>query len=372
MRIALISPLPPYRGGISTFSHLLSCHLVSQDKILGINFRRLYPQFLFPGKSQLQKGKIDRSPMNVETILDSMNPASWDRAVRRIRRFRPDVCLFSYWMPFFIPVFLRLLRRLKDDSRTAILCHNVEEHESLPGMRRLKRRFFQATDQLIVLSSESLRQLERLSVTTPVELLFHPLPTHYGHELSQQAAKTELGVTADVPVILYFGLVRPYKGLPYLLEAVQRIRDEGRPFHLRVAGEFYQGFESAETFVARHNLSTHVTLENRFVPDHEVSRYFSAADVVALPYLSATQSGVVPIAYQFNRPVIVTEVGGLPEVVQPGKTGFLVPPKDSNGLADVLLQNLPDGFRTMRDQVAKVKEHYSWESFTDRLRYILS
>ena len=175
----------------------------------------------------------------------------------------------------------------------------------------------------------------------------------------------------NIPVILYFGLVRPYKGLSYLLHAAHLLKERGTVFHLRIAGEFYQGFDEAVTLVDRLGLKEVVQLENRFIQDQEVSNYFSASDVVALPYLSATQSGVVPIAYHFNRPVVVTEVGGLPEVVEEDETGHLVPPRDSLALANALEDDLPDGFQAMRAKVGKFKERFSWASFVSQLEQFL-
>lgn len=372
MRIALISPLPPYRGGIATFSQLLASHLAPRHELYAINFRRLYPQLLFPGQSQLLPGDVSLYPVATDTILDSISPSSWDLTARRIVAFQPDVCLFAYWMPFFIPVYWRLISRIGYHCKTVLLCHNVEEHESIAGLRWLKRHFFQAADRLVVLSSVSLQQLKSLSVATPTVTLFHPLPTVYGDEQPQEAAKVQLGVPLEIPMILYFGLVRPYKGLIYLLEAARTLRRQGTSFHLRVAGEFYQGYNDAADLVSRWELEEYVTLENRFIPDREVAMYFSATDVVALPYLTATQSGIVPIAYQFNRPVVVTEVGGLPEVVRPGETGFLVPPGNSFELAEAIRKNLPDGFRAMRRNVAQVKAQFSWENFTTQLERLLA
>lgn len=372
MKIALISPLPPYRGGIAAFSHLLASHLHPRHELYAVNFRRLYPQILFPGKSQLHPGRTNLTPARTDAVLDALAPPSWDLAARRIGAFHPDLCLFAYWMPYFIPAYRRLVMLLRSHCRTAVLCHNVEEHESFAGVRWLKRRFFQGADRLVVLSSVSRQQLQSLSVTTPTIVLFHPLNPIHGNELPQKAAKTQLGIPPETPMILFFGLVRPYKGLIHLLEAARKLQRQGTPFHLRVAGEFYQGYEETAAFVSREDLAECITLENRFIPDQEVATYFSAADVVALPYLTATQSGVVPVAYHFKRPVVVTEVGGLPEMVRPGETGYLVPPGDSASLAEVLGQNLPEGFRAMRGQVARTKGQFSWESFVNQLVRFLS
>ena len=371
MRIALVSPLPPYRGGIATFSDQLIRNLVTRHEVYGVSFHRLYPQILFPGKSQLQSGQVVSSRAKTDPIVDSLNPFSWGRAAKRIRDFQPDVCIFAYWMPFFIPAYRRIVNMLAGSCTRVILCHNVQEHESILGLGRFKRRFFQAADKLIVLSTTSAKELEVLKVSTPVSILFHPISTGYGEELHQGKAKQRLGIPENIPVILYFGLIRPYKGLPYLLQAAHLLKQRGTVFHLRVTGEFYQGFDEAVTLVDRLGLKEVVKLENRFIQDQEVSSYFSASDVVALPYLSATQSGVVPIAYHFNRPVVVTEVGGLPEMVQECETGHLVPPCDSLALADALERDLPDGFQAMREKIAKFKEQFSWDSFVSQLDQFL-
>ncbi|MEE9162604.1 MAG: glycosyltransferase [Candidatus Neomarinimicrobiota bacterium] len=372
MRIALVSPLPPYRGGISTFSHLLGLHLEARHEVYGVSFRRLYPGLLFPGKSQITRGRRGPGLARVDMLLHPLLPASWDRAAARIRAFRPDVCLFAYWLPYLVPAYLRVLRAVSPLCRTAVLCHNVEEHESMAGLRWLKRRYLEGADRLVVLSDDGRRQLEGLGVSTPTEVLFHPLYDGYGEARPQGASKRLLGVPEEMPVILFFGLVRPYKGLGQLLEAARELLRRGARFHLRVAGEFYQGYRQAAQQVTDWGLAEHVTLEDRFVPDGEVAAYFSAADVVVLPYLSATQSGVVQIAYQFERPVVVTDVGGLPETVTEGETGFVVPTGDSGALADILAGNLPDGFRALRSKVAEAKGRFSWDSFIDQLERILA
>lgn len=238
-------------------------------------------------------------------------------------------------------------------------------------MARFKRSFFNTLDHLIVLSSESHRQLESLGVSTNDTVLYHPIYRIYGEEIPDEEARKRLGILPKLPVILFFGLVRPYKGLPVLLKAARIMKDNGTPFHLRVAGEFYHGYREAEVMVADWGLDDVVTLENRFLRDEEVPLYFSAADVVVLPYLNATQSGVSQVAYHFNRPVVVTEVGGLAETVDDGKTGFVVPKDDSALLAEVLSTHLPDGFHAMRANVKRAQAQYSWENFMDRLEQVL-
>ena len=371
MRIALVSPLPPYRGGISTFSHRLGLHLEERHEVYGVSFRRLYPVLLFPGKSQITRARRGPELARVDALLHPLVPASWDRAAARIRAFRPDVCLFAYWLPYLVPAYLRVLRAVSPRCMTAVLCHNVEEHESVAGLRWLKRRYLERADRLLVLSEDARRQLVGLGVSTPTEVLFHPLYDGYGQPRTQRASKRLLGVAEEVPMILFFGLVRPYKGLGQLLETARELLGRGVRFHLRVAGEFYQGYRQAAQQVREWGLADHVTLEDRFVPDGEVATYFSAADVVVLPYLSATQSGVVPIAYHFERPVVVTNVGGLPEAVTEGETGFVAPAGDSGALADILAGNLPDGFRALRSKVAEVKGRFSWETFMARLEEVL-
>ena len=371
MRIALISPVPPYRGGIATFSQLLVGALRPRHEVKVMSFRKLYPEYLFPGKKQIHTHAEAQGRTSTAFLLDPLVPASWEATAGRIHAFQPDVCLFVYWMPFFIPAYWRLVSLCRRRAKTAALWHNIEEHESFPGSRWLRRRFFQSVDRLIVLSEESQRQLADLGVTTPMTTLFHPADQAYGDPQPQAEAKVALKISPEIPVILFFGLVRPYKGLTVLIEAAKKLRDQGVIFHLRVAGEFYKGYEKAVAAVSRWGLTDTVTLENRFVPDREVATYFSAADVVALPYLTASQSGVGQLAYHFDRPVVVTNVGGLAEVVEPGLTGCVVPPGDSSQLAEVLRQNLPAGFRAMRREVARVKVQYSWDKFTTQLERAL-
>lgn len=371
MKIMLISPMPPYRGGIATFGQALLDHLSKKHTMKATSFSRLYPSFFFPGTSQLLDGMNFHDNPQVDFIIDSINPISWRRTARVINSFSPDVCIFAYWHPAFIPAYRSIMRRLTEGIRCLLLCHNVQEHESIPGLGNLKRRFMASADSLIVLSGASEAIVYSMGIATPVKKLFHPLYDHYGAAPDQDTARHALGIKHGTPTMLFFGLVRPYKGLPILLDAAGELVRAKFHFHLRVAGEFYGGYDEAAGQVQTHGLDNHVTLENRFIPDREVGTYFSAADVVVLPYLTASQSGIGPIAYHFNRPIIVSDAGGLPETVIEGETGFVTPAGDAAALAKLLMEKLGTDIPQMPPRVERAKARWSWDQFITELEEVL-
>ncbi len=371
MKIMLISPMPPYRGGIAAFGQALLDHLSPKHTVKATSFSRLYPSIFFPGTSQLQVGMDFHDNPQVDFSIDAINPLSWRRTAKIINSHSPDVCIFAYWHPAFIPAYRGIMRKLNKGVRCLLLCHNVQEHESIPGLGILKRKFMASADGLIVLASAGEAIVKSMGISTPVKRLFHPLYDHYGDASDQGIARSALGIGQDTPTLLFFGLVRPYKGLPILLEAAGALVRAKFHFHLRVAGEFYGGYDEAVKQVQVHGLGNHVTLENRFIPDDEVGTYFSAADGVVLPYLTATQSGVGPIAYHFNRPVIVSDAGGLPETVIEGETGFVTPAGDGAALAKLLMEKLGTELPQMPPKVERAKARWSWDQFVTDLEDVL-
>lgn len=371
MKIMLISPMPPYRGGIATFGQALLDHLSQSHDMKATSFSRLYPALFFPGKTQFLDGMDFHDNPQVNFIIDAINPLSWRRTAKVINSYGPDVCIFAYWHPAFIPAYRSIMRKLNEGVRRLLLCHNVREHESIPGLGILKRKFMASADGLIVLASASEAIIKSMGITTPVKKLFHPLYDNYGDASDQDTAREALGIGQGTPTILFFGLVRPYKGLPILLDAAGELAKANFHFHLRVAGEFYGGYNDAVKQIQAYGLGNHVTLENRFIPDGEVGTYFSAADVVVLPYLTATQSGVGPIAYHFNRPIIVSDAGGLPESVIEGETGFVTPAGDATTLAKLLMEKLGTELPQMPPKVERAKGRWSWDQFAAELEEAL-
>jgi D-inositol-3-phosphate glycosyltransferase len=362
MKITLIGAAPPYRGGIAHLNALLYRSLSAAHTVDIISFRRQYPSFLYPGSSQREGGAGDEFRVPVRELIDSINPANWIAVGRTIRREAPDVLIFRYWMPFFAPCFGTIARIVKKNRKTRVLflCDNVIPHERRPGDNALTRYAFTTGDAFIVQSAAVEKDLLSLFPKVRYELARHPVYHAFGSALPKEEARAILGVTSP-HVLLFFGYVRRYKGLPVLLAALDALREK-LDIHLLVVGEFFEGEEEIRENIRTRGLDSRVTIRADYVPSAEVKNYFSAADAVVLPYLSATQSGIAQIAVNFGTPMIATNVGGLGEVVRDGETGYVVAPGDAAALAGAIERFLTrTDQEMMRRAVARDKALYSWE-----------
>ncbi len=367
MKIVIVGPAYPLRGAMAQLNNILGWYLSQNHDVQIVSFTRQYPSLLFPGKSQIDPGK----PLfHVPTIsmIDSINPISWYRAARYIINQKPDVIIFRYWMPFFAPCFgsiARLVKR-KTHARVIFICDNIIPHEKRPGDVTLTKYALHPVDAFMVLSKtveEDLLQFlpKALYILSPL-----PLFNVFGELQPKKEARMKLGIFDD-HVMLFFGYVRAYKGLGVLLDAMPLILKK-LSVTLLIAGEFYEDEEKYQKKIRELGLEKHIQLHSDYIPNEEISTYFSAADVVVLPYVSATQSAIVPVAYHFNKPVIVTNVGGLAEVVINGRTGFIVPPQNPEAFADAVVKFYQEkceiGFAS---NIEKEKKRYGWDTFIERL-----
>ena len=337
MRICLVGPADPYRGGISQFSAMLAREMRASHEVLLVNFSRLYPGFLFPGKTQFNESAPALAAES-RRLIDSIDPLSWRRAADAICDFEPDVVVFQWWQPFFAPAYRTMCGRIHARSRARVvfLCHNVLPHESSPLDRGLTRLAFAGADGFVVQSREDGRILAGFSPGAKIE--FNPMPVFdlfSSARAAPDADEARRALDLSGRVLLFFGLVRAYKGLRTLLEAFALLRDDFDAT-LLVVGEFYEDRAPYDALIRDLKIGDRVRVIDRYVPDEEVGAYFRAADVVVLPYVTATQSAIVQTAFSFERPVIVTAVGGLPDVVKDGVTGFVVPPQSPHALAGAI------------------------------------
>lgn len=366
MKVCLIGPAYPLRGGIAQYTAFLANALRKRHDVTLLTFTRLYPSFVFPGTTELDTSR-QTFFADSEPIFDPLNPRSWLVTARRIRALSPDLIIVQWWNPIFaiaLGVVIRLARR-DGNPMVLFICHNVKPHERLPGEGWLLRFAFAAADRFIVHSDEDLRHLTAIRSDARVQKLFLPINDGFGSVMPKTEARRQLGLT--FPTILFFGLIRRYKGLPYLLQAMPAVL-KALDCTLLIVGEFYEGREECLELIQSLGLSAHVRLVDRYVANEEVGLYFSAADLVVLPYLSATQSAVVPIAYSFERPVVTTRVGGLPEVVVDGQTGFLVEPADPVALAEAVVRYFREGWETRLLQgIRKERERLSWQRFIEAI-----
>ena len=362
MNIVIVGTAFPLRGGIAHYNALLYQELSKKHNVQIITFKRQYPSFLFPGKTQSETGG-DLLSVPSEPLVDSINPFNWLSVGRNIRRRNPDLIIFKYWLPFFGPCFGTIARvaKWRRNTKSLFICDNVIPHEKRPGDRVFTRYAFRGTDYFIVQSDAVERDLLRFWPDAKYRKAAHPVYNIFGSPIEKQKARQLLGVTAK-RVILFFGYIRKYKGLHVLLDAMGALKTSAN-IHLLAVGECYDDEQVYHNQIAALRIDNIVTFHTDYVPNDRVGLYFSAADAIILPYLSATQSGIAQIAYNFDRPVIATRVGGLAEVVIDRETGLLVPPGDPHALANAIEQFYETGDPTKFERnVQREKKKYTWEA----------
>ena len=378
MRIALVGPVHPWRGGIAQYLGLLGESLMPRAEVRGVTFTRQYPGFLFPGESQRDpKAEPPRFPVSAR--LDSIAPWSWRATARALEAFAPGLVLLKWWLPFFGPAFASAVGPLRDrGTKVVLVCDNLVPHERRPFDGPFTGWMLRNSDGYLVMSESVERDLDRLKPGAPHRRVLHPLYAQFDRgRFTRASARERLGLDGEVAV--FFGYVRHYKGLDVLLDAWPRVRAE-RPATLVVAGEFYEDAAPYRAQVERVNAAAGtaagaagppgdaVRLLDRYLPDDEVEALFKAADVVVLPYRSATQSGVTHVAYALGVPVITTDVGGLSETVRPDVTGLVVPPADPAALAQAIVRFFRDRMGPrLREGVAALQAEHSWSVLADRV-----
>lgn len=373
-RIVLVGPAYPYRGGIAQFTDAMSRALRRRGHDVSvITFSRQYPSLLFPGKSQYEHVQ-GREPEAAECI-DSLNPLTWRSTARRIVQSRPDAVVFQYWLPFFAPAYGTIAGRLRKDfgeARIVAVAHNILPHERRPGDISLGRYFLRKCDEIAALSSSVADDARSLGLSSQIHTLSHPVYEHFGEPMKQEEARAQLGLPGDAEILLFFGFVRAYKGLNVLLRAMPAITEALPNAHLVVAGEFYENEAPYRELIRTHQLEARVHLFSEYVPEEEVGVFFSAADVVVQPYVSATQSGVAQTAFHFDRPVIITDVGGLPEVVPHELAGLVVPPNDPDALAAAVIRYFEAGMgERLAEGVRRQKNKYGWDAFLSAVEQMM-
>jgi len=366
MKISILGPCWPYRGGIAAFNERLAHQLLAEGHEVRLyTFTLQYPGFLFPGKTQYS---VEPAPadLQIERTINSCNPLSWISTGRRICKDQPDLLLVAYWLPFMAPALGTICRlaRCNKHTRVVALLHNLIPHESRPGDKFFSRYFIGSVDAAVSLSKSVLEDIKVFNAQLPAVFSPHPLYDNFGQPVSREEACAHLGLDPSHHYLLFFGLIRDYKGLDWLLEAFAKVRDASTADlpKLLIAGEFYTDGAKYHEQADRLGISDHLLWRSEFIPDSEVRYFFSAADLVVQPYKTATQSGVTQIAYHFEKPMLVTRVGGLPEIVPDGKVGYSVQP-DVESIADAIIDFIsrrPDFSQGIRDE----KQRYSWSVMT--------
>lgn len=368
-RIIIVGPAYPYRGGIADFNERLSREFQREGHEVTIyTFTLQYPGFLFPGKTQYSTSPAP-ADLNIERKVNSINPINWIKVGREIRRQRPDIVMIRFWLPFLAPCLGTIARVVRRDKHIKVvaLLDNVIPHERRIGDRLFARYMIKSVGGYVAMSDSVLKDAKSFDDTKPCSLTPHPLYDNFGDKVSRDEAIAHLRFDAGQRYILFFGLIRDYKGLDLLLRAFADKRLRGKNVKLLVAGEFYSNAERYEQLEQELELAQHIVWCKEFIPADEVRYYFAVADLVAQPYKSATQSGITQIAYHFERPMLVTDVGGLAEIVPHGKVGYVVKPNAddiADALVDFINHKQDNDFST---GIAAEKIKYTWDKMTATL-----
>ncbi|MDR2804221.1 MAG: glycosyltransferase [Dysgonamonadaceae bacterium] len=363
MKIAILSPFYPYRGGIAQFSAMLYQALEKEHEVKAFSFLRLYPDFLFPGKTQLVKEEDTAIRIPAERKLDSIGLISSWLTARSIDRFQPDVLIIAYWMSFFVPVYAPIVKRLKKRTTIIGLLHNAVPHEPHRFDIPLARWFFKQCHGFVVMSKVVENDLRSIYPEARYTYNPHPIYNHFGKKLSSGIAKARLGLDANKKCLLFFGLIRKYKGLDLLIEAMACLDDS---YELVIAGESYGSFQEYQELIDASPAKNRILVKNYYIDDKDVPVLFSAADVLVLPYRSATQSGVLPVAYHYETPVVATDVGGFREAIEQAGTG-VVCATEAPALAEGVEKIFHIGKETLLAHIRAERESLSWEGFAAAL-----
>ncbi len=367
-RIVIVGPAYPLRGGIAQFNESLCASLSANGVPCSIvSFYLQYPAILFPGKSQKTEGT---APANIEIHewLSSINPLSWAASAKRIAAMKPSHVIIRFWLPFMGPALGTLARFLSKKGIVVIgLVDNAIPHEARPMDRSLSAWFFRHCNAFVALSQNVASQLKAIAPGKPIHVHPHPVYDIFGESIPMNEAREKLNLHPTDPYVLFFGFVRKYKGLDLLLQAFaeRQVRDTGA--RLLIAGEFYDDKLPYQQMMERLGIANRVEIRDSYIPDHEVKNYFCTANIIAQTYRNATQSGVTQIAYQFGRPMLVTNVGGLPEIVENGVTGFVAEP-NHKAIAHAIERFFTEQREADFAKAVGARKHtFSWQHFTESL-----
>ena len=366
----IIGPAYPLRGGLASYDERLArefTHMGYDTTIYTFSYQ--YPGFLFPGTTQYSTGKAP-ADIKVKVRINSVNPLNWISTGNELKKMRPDVIVVRYWLPFMGPCLGTILRRVKKNRHTRVVCiaDNIIPHEQRPGDTIFTKYFLKPVDAFITMSEKVLSDLQQFAVGKPAKFVPHPLYDNFGDKIPKTAAREKLGIAAGEKIILFFGFIRKYKGLDILLEAMKILnsRAGGSPVKLLIAGEFYEDEKNYESLLNDPGIKPNVIQHTRFIADDEVKFYLCAADCVVQPYRNATQSGVTPLAYHFEVPMIVTNVGGLPALVPDHKVGLVAEP-DAESIAQKIETYFELGENFFLPHLQEEKKKYSWKVLTETI-----
>lgn len=364
MKIAYLSTFYPFRGGIAQFNARLLKSLSKFGETRAFTFKRQYPNFLFPGKSQFVQPEDNAEVVKSLQLLDTINPISYFSTARAIKSFAPEILITKFWMPFFAIPLGTVLHRLKKTTFNVAILDNVVPHERHFGDLTATKFFLRQNHLFVVMSNTVEKDLLALFPKANFIRLAHPLYDHFGKQVDKAEARRQLNLPTDKFILLFFGFIREYKGLDLLLKALAMLPDD---FHLVVAGESYSSFDKYNQLIRDLQLDSRISLFVRYIPDHEVPLFFSSADLCVLPYKSATQSGIVGISYHFDLPIVATNVGSLPEMLEPFKGGLIAPSPTPEAIAQTIMEFAKNPKTQFIEGIQKYKAIANWDYFAKRL-----
>ncbi|RNI35235.1 glycosyltransferase [Hanamia caeni] len=370
-KIIIIGPAYPLRGGgIATFNERLAKEFIDEGFDLTIyTFSYQYPSFLFPGKTQYSTEPAPEG-IPIKIKINSINPFNWIKVGNELRRLKPDVIVVRFWLPFMGPCLGTILRRVKKNHHTKIICiaDNVLPHEKRPGDKWLTKYFLKPVDAFITMSEKVFADLKTFVKNKPVRLIAHPLYDNFGDIISKETARKKLAIRMDDKVVLFFGFIRKYKGLDILLEAFKILNHQHSLDNIKllIAGEFYDNEKNYIELLNAPSIKDNLILHTHFIDNSEVKYFLCAADCVIQPYRSATQSGVTPLAYHFEVPMIVTNVGGLPSMVPDKKVGLVASP-DPQSIAEKIVEYFNLGEDYFLSNLREEKKKYSWKNLVEAI-----
>jgi glycosyltransferase involved in cell wall biosynthesis len=371
-QVVIIGPAHPLRGGLASFNERLARQF-QQDgfNVTIYTFSLQYPKILFPGKTQYSS-EPPPSNLNIRVCINSINPLSWFKTGNELRQKRADLIVVRYWLPFMAPALGTILKRVRKNNFTKVVCiaDNIIPHEKHPGDEQLTRYFIKPVHAFITMSQKVMNEL-KLFTGKPAEVAVHPLYDNFGEKVPKDEARKKIGLPATEKIILFFGFIRHYKGLDILLKAMADAKLRSSGIKLLIAGEFYENRKQYDELITELDIAGQLILRTDFIPDSEVKYYLSAADFVIQPYRDATQSGVTPLAYHFEKPMLVTNVGGLPDMVPHHKAGIVTEP-DPAAIAQGILDLYNKGEDFFIAGLREEKKKYSWQLLAEKILRLAS
>ena len=371
-KIVIIGPAHPLRGGLASYNERLAREFQQQGhEVIIYTFSLQYPGFLFPGTTQYSS-EPEPGDLNIKVKINSINPFNWITVGNELKNLNPDIIVVRYWLPFMGPCLGTILLRAKKNKHTKVVCiaDNIIPHEKRTGDKSFTKYFLKSVDACITMSEKVLDDLRLFDKLKPAQFVPHPLYDNFGGKISKEEARKELKINNEELIILFFGFIRKYKGLDILLDAMKILKEnqksEIRNQKLLIAGEFYEDEKPYLQQIKENNLEDVLILKTQFIPDSQVKYYLCAADCVVQPYRNATQSGVTPLAYHFEKPMIVTNVGGLPALVPNEKAGLVAEP-NAQSIADTIIRYFQLGENYFLPHLRIEKEKYKWSRITEAI-----